>query len=120
MTGSLGGAVTPRAMEVRRDQLARHEVSTLAGQGGAPCASVLRRQVARGAQGRSSQSAVRAPPANPCRPRAREALRRPRGLDLPGIAGVEERREVALAALGLRGLELRGHELVVHRALDAP
>ena len=33
---------------------------------------------------------------------------------------MEERLQVALAALGLRRLELLGHELVVDRALDVP
>src|SRR5438874_12749748 len=40
--------------------------------------------------------------------------------DLPGITGMEQRLEVALAARALGGLELLRHQLVVDRALHVP
>ena len=38
----------------------------------------------------------------------------------PGVAGVEQRLEIALARLLARRLELLAHQVVVDRALDAP
>src|SRR5213596_3484199 len=62
--------------------------------------------------------------ADPPWPRTRSAVRlavrrtQPALRDLPGVAGADERREVALAALLDRVGELLCHQVVVRRALD--